>query len=141
MTSEQTDEKEVQEPRPQARAFNPLVNYVYYLMVVAVAFALQWMFGYLVVIALMMYFVIVLVRETRHIVRTYEYSFARKAAIINLVYSLTFFFILAINGTTISQGYGAVIWADFADLTSWTPLFIMGGVFGVANLKRMYGPV
>lgn len=140
MTSEENVETNEKESRPEARPFNPLVNYVYYLMVVAVAFALQWLFGYLVVIALMMYFVVVLVRETRHIVKTYDYSFARKAAIINLVYSLTFFIILAINGTTIAQGYGAVIWPDFADLTSWTPLFIMGGVFGVANLKRMYGP-
>jgi hypothetical protein len=140
MSSEETSTQEQKEERPRARPFNPLVNYVYYLMVVAVAFAVQWLLGYPAVIALMMYFVIVLIRETHHIVKTYEYSLARKAAVINLVYSLTFFVILAVNGIAIAQGYGAVIWPSFADLTSWTPLFIMGGTFGVANIKRMYGP-
>ncbi|TFF95902.1 hypothetical protein EU546_02480 [Candidatus Thorarchaeota archaeon] len=140
MESEEPPENEQKDTRPEARPFNPLVNYVYYLMVVAVALAVQWLFGYPAVIALMMYFVIVLVRETRHIIRTYDYSFARKAAVINLIYSLTFFIILSVNGIAIAQGYGAVIWPDFADLTSWSPLFIMGGIFGVANIKRMYGP-
>lgn len=140
MESEPPQENDQKDTRPEARPFNPLVNYVYYLMVVAVALAVQWLFGYPTVIALMMYFVIVLVRETRHIVRTYDYSFARKAAVINLVYSLTFFVILSVNGIAIAQGYGAIIWPDFADLTSWSPLFIMGGIFGVANIKRMYGP-
>lgn len=140
MEAKQPPEEETKSGSPESRAFNPLVNYVYYLMVVASAFAVQWLFGYPAVIALMMYFVIVLVRETRHIVMTYNYSFARKAAVLNLIYSLTFFVILAVNGIALAQGHDAVIWPEFADLTSWTPLFIMGGIFGVFNIKRMYGP-
>ena len=45
MSSEETSTQEQKEERPQARPFNPLVNYVYYLMVVAVAFAVQWLLG------------------------------------------------------------------------------------------------
>lgn len=126
--------------RPPIYGFNPLVNYLFYTIAVLAAYILYWMLGYPAVIAMMMFFVIRLIRDTIHVNRTYEYKFARQASVINLVYSMTFFVILVINGLALSQQLNAVILPDFVELTSWTPLFIMGGVFGMANIKKMWGP-
>ncbi len=122
------------------RPFNPLATYVIYAALVLVGYILFWAFHYPALITFTMLFVIILLRETYHIVKTYEISFARKAAVINLIYSLTFFVILVVNGISISQGLPPIIWPEFTDLASLSPLFILGGVFGVANIKRMYGP-
>ncbi|MFW9843381.1 MAG: hypothetical protein ACFFEV_02275 [Candidatus Thorarchaeota archaeon] len=126
--------------RPPIRNFNPLVNYLFYTIAVLGAYILYWGLGYPAVIALMMFFVIRLIRDTVHVNRTYEYKFARQASIINLIYSMTFFIILIVNGLAIAQQLDPLIFPEFLDLTSWTPLFIMGGVFGMANIKRMWGP-
>ena len=126
--------------RPPIRVFNPLVNYLFYTVIVLVAYILYWAVGYPAVIALMMFFVIRLIRDTIHVYRTYEYKFAGQASVVNLLYSMTFFLILVINGLTITQQMGPVIFPDWVDLTSWTPLFIMGGVFGMMNIKKMWGP-
>jgi hypothetical protein len=53
---------------------------------------------------------------------------------------MTFFTILVINGLSITQSMGPILFPYWADLTSWTPLFIMGGVFGMMNIKKMWGP-
>ncbi|MGY5859257.1 MAG: hypothetical protein RTU63_07800 [Candidatus Thorarchaeota archaeon] len=126
--------------RPPIRGFNPLVNYLFYTVIVLVAYILYWAVGYPAVITLMMFFVIRLTRDTIHVYRTYEYKFAGQASVVNLIYSMTFFVILVINGLAISQQMGPVIFPDWVDLTSWTPLFIMGGVFGMMNIKKMWGP-
>ncbi|MGQ4912821.1 MAG: hypothetical protein ACP6KW_11675 [Candidatus Thorarchaeota archaeon] len=138
MSDESSEQKKP--TRPPGRHFNPLVNYVYYTIVITVTFGFFYLFGYPAVIVLMTYFVIVLIRDTRHIVATYDYKFAKQAAVVNVGYSLTFFIILVVNGLMLSRGSPPLIWPEFADLTSWTPLFIMGGIFGLANIKRMYGP-
>ena len=88
----QTEEK--QEPkstRPPTRGFNPLVNYVFYTIAVLGAYILYWALGYPAVIAMMMFFVIRLTRDTIHVYRTYEYKFAGQASVVNLIYSMTFF--------------------------------------------------
>jgi len=126
--------------RPPIRNFNPLVNYLFYTIVVLVAYLLYWAIGYPAVIALMMFFVIRLMRDTLHVSKTYEYKFARQASVINLIYSMVFFIILVINGLAITQQLEPVIFPEWNDLTSWTPLFIMGGVFGMMNIKKMWGP-
>ncbi|MGY5864331.1 MAG: hypothetical protein RTV41_06985 [Candidatus Thorarchaeota archaeon] len=125
---------------PQGRPFNPLATYVVYLGLVLVGYIFFWTFHYPALIAFTMLFVIILVRDTANIIRTYEISFARKAAVVNLCYSLIFFIILVVNGLSITQGQGPIIWPENIELTSWSPMFILGGVFGVANIKRMYGP-
>jgi small-conductance mechanosensitive channel len=126
--------------RPPIRAFNPLVNYLFYAVAVLAAYILYWAIGYPAVIAMMMFFVIQLIRDTIHVNKTYEYKFARQASVINLIYSMTFFIILVINGLALSQQLVPLILPDFQELTAWTPLFIMGGVFGMANIKKMWGP-
>ncbi|TFH08201.1 MAG: hypothetical protein E4H14_06895 [Candidatus Thorarchaeota archaeon] len=126
--------------RPPIRGFNPLVNYLFYTVAVLVAFVLNWALGYPAVIAMMLFFVIRLIRDTVHVYNTYEYKFAGQAAIVNLIYSMIFFIILVVNGLAISQQMAPIILPDFLDLTSWTPLFIMGGVFGMMNIKKMWGP-
>ena len=126
--------------RPPIRGFNPLVNYLFYTVAVLGAYILYWGLGYPAVIAMMMFFVIRLIRDTIHVIKTYEYKFAHQASVINLIYSMTFFVILVVNGLALSQQLDPLIFPDFQDLTSWTPLFIMGGVFGMANIKKMWGP-
>ncbi|MHA1495006.1 MAG: hypothetical protein ACTSRQ_13425 [Candidatus Thorarchaeota archaeon] len=126
--------------RPPIRGYNPLVNYVYYTIAVLIAYFLYWTVGYPAVIAMMMFFVIRLFRDTVHVNRTYEYKFARQASVVNLIYSMTFFVILLINGFAITQQLDPLIFPDWVDLTIWTPLFIMGGVFGMMNIKKMWGP-
>jgi hypothetical protein len=116
------------------------VNYLFYTIAVLVAYMLYYFLGFPAVIALMLFFVIRLIRDTMTVVKTYEYKFARQAAVANLVYSLTFFLILVVNGLAISQSGLPIFLSDFQDLTSWTPIFIMGGVFGMSNIKRMWGP-
>jgi len=125
---------------PQGRPFNPLVTYVIYTALVLIGYVLFWAFHYPALIAFTMLFVILLFRDTIHIVNTYELSFAKKAAVINLCYSVVFFIILVVNGLALSQGLSPIIWPEFTELASWSPMFILGGVFGVANIKRMYGP-
>ncbi len=134
------EETESENKRPPIREFNPLVNYLFYTIAVLVTYAFFWALGYPPVIAIMLFFVIRLIQDTIHVNKTYEYKFARQAAVINLIYSLVFFAILVINGLAISQQLAPLILPDFLDLTSWTPMFIMSGVLGMANIKRMWGP-
>ncbi|MFW9786991.1 MAG: hypothetical protein ACFFE2_00165 [Candidatus Thorarchaeota archaeon] len=124
----------------RSRPFNPLATYAIYTGLVLVGYILFWLFHYPALIAFTMFFVIILIRDTFHVVKTYELPFARKAAVINLCYSLTFFVVLVVNGTALSQGLPPPIWPEFTELASWSPMFILGGVFGMANIKRMYGP-
>jgi hypothetical protein len=122
------------------RNFNPLATYVVYLALVLVGYVLFWTFHYPALIAFTLMFVIIVIRDTVHIVRTYEIPFARKAAVINLIYSLVFFVILVVNGLAITQGQTPLIWPEHGELAAWSPMFVLGGVFGIANIKRMYGP-
>ncbi len=124
----------------QSRQFNPLATYAIYTGLILIGYILFWLFSYPALIAFTMFFVIILLRDTMHIVKTYEVSFARKASVVNLCYSIIFFIVLVVNGTALSQGLSPPIWPEFSELASWSPMFILGGVFGVANIKRMYGP-
>ena len=134
-------QKETKSERPDPRPFNPLVNYLFYTIIVVVTYILYYLEGgFLSVITLMLFFVIRLIRDTVYVIQRYEYKFAKQAAVINLGYSLTFFVILVINGLALTQRQSPLIWPSFSELTSWTPIFIMGGVFGMANIKRMWGP-
>lgn len=126
--------------RPPIRPVNPLVNYLFYIVAVFASYVLYYSVGIAAVIALMLFFVIRLIRDTLTVVKTYEYKFARQAAVANLVFSMAFFLILVINGVAISQTGTPVFLTDFQDLTSWTPILILGGVFGMSNIKRTWGP-
>jgi hypothetical protein len=139
--TEDTPEQEQKKPvLPQSRPFNPLATYAIYTGLVLVGYILFWLFYYPALIAFTMFFVIIIIRDTKHIVSTYEIPFARKASVINLGYSLTFFIVLVVNGTALSQGLNPPIWPEFTELASWSPIFILGGVLGISNIKRMYGP-
>jgi hypothetical protein len=139
--SDETPEQKSDRPIVhRSRPFNPLATYAVYTGLVLVGYILFWLFGYPALIAFTMLFVIILIRDTHHVVRTYELPFARKAAVVNLCYSMTFFTILAVNGIAIMSGLPPPIWPEFTELAPWSPMFILGGVFGMANIKRMYGP-
>jgi hypothetical protein len=125
---------------PQSRPFNPLATYVVYTGLVLVGYILFWLWSYPALIAFTMLFVIILFRDVHHVVNTYEISFARKAAIVNLFFSLTFFVVLVVNGIALTRGLTPPILPEITELASWSPMFILGGVFGMANIKRMYGP-
>jgi hypothetical protein len=140
MTEESPPQEQRKPVMPQSRPFNPLATYAIYTGLVLVGYIIFWLYHYPALIAFTMFFVIILIRDTNHVVKTYELSFARKAAVLNLCYSMTFFIILVINGTALSRGLPPPIWPEFTELASWSPMFILGGVFGMANIKRMYGP-
>ena len=135
-----SDESKSKSERPETRQFNPLVNYLFYTIIIVITYAIYYIEGgFIGVITLMLFFVVRLIRDTIRVIRKYEYKFAKQAAVINLGYSLVFFIILVVNGIALTQGQSAIIFPNFSDLTSWSPLFIMGGVFGMANIKRMWG--
>ena len=140
MTEDGPEPEPKQPTVPQGRPFNPLTTYVIYSALVLVGYVLFWAFNYPALIAFSMMFVIILIRDTNLIVKTYELSFARKAAVVNLCYSLFFFVVLVVNGLALSRGQAPIIWPENTELASWSPLFILGGLLGVANIKRMYGP-
>jgi hypothetical protein len=135
MTEETPEEKPRKSVMPQSRPFNPLATYVVYTGLVLVGYILFWLWSYPALIAFTMLFVIILIRDTHH-----EISFARKAAIVNLCYSLTFFVVLIVNGIALSRGLTPPILPEVTELASWSPIFILGGVLGMSNIKRMYGP-
>ncbi|OLS28260.1 MAG: hypothetical protein ThorAB25_19090 [Candidatus Thorarchaeota archaeon AB_25] len=139
-----TEDPSGEEPKkpfvPRSRPFNPLATYVVYTGLVLVGYILFWLWSYPALIAFTMLFVIILIRDTHHVVNTYEISFARKAAIVNLCYSLTFFVVLIVNGIALSRGLTPPILPEVTELASWSPIFILGGVLGMSNIKRMYGP-
>ncbi len=140
-TPQPTDDSKSKSGRPPTRHFNPLVNYLFYTIIIVVTYAIYFIEGgFLGVITLMLFFVIRLIRDTIYVVKKYEYKFAKQAAVVNLCYSMFFFIILVINGIALTQSQSAIILPNFSDLTSWSPLFIMGGVFGMANIKKMWGP-
>lgn len=140
MTEETPEPEKPKTPRYYGRPFNPLATYAIYTGLVLVAYILFWLFHYPALIAFTMFFVIILVRDTIHVVKTYELPFARKAAVVNLGYSIVFFIVLVVNGLALYRGLAPPIWPEFIELASWSPMFILGGVFGMANIKRMYGP-
>jgi hypothetical protein len=125
---------------PESRPFNPLATYAVYTGLVLAGYILFWLFHYPALIAFTMLFVIILIHDTLHVVKTYVIRFARIAAIVNLCYSIVWFIVLVVNGAAISQGLPPPIWPQFTELASWSPMFILGGVYGMANIKRMYGP-
>jgi hypothetical protein len=139
-----TEEGPEPEPKkqfiPESRPFNPLFTYAIYLGLVLIGYILFWTFHYPALIAFTLLFVIIVVRDTVHIIRTYEVSFARKASVVNLGYSLVWFVVLVVNGLALTQGQPPLILPQYDYLASWSPMFILGGVFGIANIKRMYGP-
>ena len=140
MTEDVPEQEKKEEPRYYGRPFNPLATYAIYAGLVLIAYILFWLLHYSALIAFTMFFVIILIRDTIHVVKTYDVSFARKGAVVNLGYSLVFFIILVVNGIALDSGLAPPIWPEFTELTSWTPMFILGGVFGMSNIKRMYGP-
>ena len=140
MTEDAPIQEKKEEPKVYGRPFNPLATYVIYTGLVLIAYILFWLLHYSALIAFTMFFVIILFRDTIHVVKTYEVSFARKGAVVNLGYSLVFFIVLVVNGIALDSGLAPLIWPEFIELTSWTPMFILGGVFGMSNIKRMYGP-
>ena len=139
--NEETAEEEPSKPLiPRSHPFNPLATYAVYAGLVLVGYILFWLFYYPALIAFTMLFVIILIRDAHHVVKTYVVRFARVAAIVNLCYSMVWFIVLVVNGSAISQGLLPPIWPQFTGLASWSPMFILGGVYGMANIKRMYGP-
>ncbi|TFG30866.1 hypothetical protein EU527_13900 [Candidatus Thorarchaeota archaeon] len=138
---ESSEEGKKKGQRPTPRPFNPLVNYLFYTIIVVITYVIYYLErGFIGVITFMLFFVVRLVRDTIYVIRRYDYKFAKQAAVVNLGYSMFFFLLLVINGIALTQSLSPLIFPDFVDLTSWTPLFIMGGVFGMANIKRMWGP-
>jgi hypothetical protein len=142
MTEEPDSEpEEVSKPEgPARKPFNPMVTYIYFAAAIFSGYLVLYMTGYLGLTIFGLFFMIYLLQETRDVLRSYSYSFIRKASYVNVAHASFYFVILVINGYSLFQGVGLLIFPQFDFLTDWSPVFILLSTFGITNIKRMYVP-
>jgi hypothetical protein len=142
MTEEPDSEsEEVSKPAgPARKPFNPMVTYIYFAAAIFSGYFVLYLTGYLGLTVFGLFFMIYILQETRDVLRSYSYSFIRKASYVNVGHALFYFVILAINGYSLLQGGGFLILPQFEFLTDWSPIFILLSAFGITNIKRMYVP-
>ena len=135
---EQPEVEHKEKNEPVKKPFNPLSTYIYVVASIFAAYTLLYLFGYIILTVFMLFFVVNLTNDTSYILSNYPYSFVRKVAYFNIANAVISFIILAVNSFTFYQ-YGVhVILPEFDTLTFLCPLFILMGVFGSINLKKMY---
>ncbi|MGY5853219.1 MAG: hypothetical protein RTU92_06600 [Candidatus Thorarchaeota archaeon] len=120
------------------RPFNPMVSYVEMVALIGAGYGLLMVFSYAGLVAVMLFALILLYRETLYILKHMIYGFARKAAYFNAGHSTAYFIILLVNSYTIMQFGTPLILPEIEQLTFLSPLFVVMGVFGTANIRRMY---
>ncbi len=125
---------------PAKRPFNPLGSYFYIIGLTMAAYAMFYMFGYVLLIIIMLYFQVSIFREVSHILASFGQGFPRKAAYFNAGHSAVFFVILTLNGYTTIQFGLPLILPEIGGLTLACPLFIMMALLGCRNIRSMYVP-
>ncbi len=125
---------------PARKPFNPMVTYIYFAAALFSGYLILYMTGYIGLTVFGLFFMIYLLQETRDVLQSYSYSFIRKASYVNVAHASFYFVILVINGYSLFQGRGLLIFPQFNFLTDWSPVFILLSTFGIANIKRMYVP-
>lgn len=127
-------------PRVVKRSFNPMGSYFYFLTALILCYGVFFLFGYSLVVILMLYFVVLIFHEVSYVVANVTYGLARKAAYLNALISSLFFSIFTINSFGITRyGYQFIL-PGVENLTSICPLFVMLGLLGCRNIRLMYGP-
>ena len=120
------------------KPFNPMISYVEMVVLIGVGYGLTGFFGFSAMLAVMLFGLVLLYRETLFVLNHYTYGFARKAAYFNAGHSSIYFVILFINSYTITQSGVPLILPQIPGLTLICPLFIVMGLYGSANIRRMY---
>ncbi len=135
---ETSDSNEKQTQQIVRTPFNPMHSYVEMIILIGAGYGLTGLFGYSALIAVMLFGLVLLYRETLFVLKHYTYGFARKAAYFNAGHSSIYFVILFINSYAITQTGIPYILPEFDQLTLLCPLFIVMGFYGSANIRRMY---
>ena len=120
------------------KPFNPMISYVEMVVLIGVGYGLTGFFGFSAMLAVMLFGLVLLYRETLFVLNHYTYGFARKAAYFNAGHSSIYFVILFVNSYTITQSGVPLILPQIPGLTLICPLFIVMGLYGSANIRRMY---
>ena len=145
MTEDDDKKAEVTETNPEKESssvvrkpFNPMISYVEMVVLIGVGYGLTGFFGFSAMIAVMLFGLVLLYKETLYVLNHYTYGFARKAAYFNAGHSSIYFVILFVNSYTITQSGIPLILPQIPGLTLICPLFIVMGLYGSANIRRMY---
>ena len=120
------------------KPFNPMLSYIEMVILIGVGYGLTGLFGFSAMIAVMLFGLVLLYRETLFVLNHYTYGFARKAAYFNAGHSSIYFVILFVNSYAITQSGIPLILPQIPGLTLICPLFIVMGLYGSANIRRMY---
>ena len=126
--------------KPGRRNFNPMAVYFRIAIMILISYFLFYVFGYTLLIMFMVLIEVNILRDTKEILSSYSYGFARKAAYFNAGQSLVYLIVLAINGFTINQSGVPLILPEIEGLTLLCPLLIAAALFGTTNIRKMYVP-
>ncbi len=136
---ESTEDSE-KSKKPVRRNFNPMAVYFRTAIMILISYFLFYIFGYALLIMFMLLIEVNILRDTREILSSYSYGFARKGAYFNAGQSVVYLIVLAVNGFTITQSGVPLILPGFEGLTLLCPLLIAAALFGNTNIRKMYVP-
>ena len=125
---------------PERRNFNPMAVYFSTAIMILISYFLFYVFGYSLLIMFMLLIEVNILRNTREILSSYSYGFARKAAYFNAGQSVVYLIVLAVNGYAITQSGVPLILPEIEGLTLLCPLLIAAALFGTTNIRKMYVP-
>ncbi len=142
LTSDEVESTEDSEnsKKPVRRNFNPMAVYFRVAIMILISYFLFYVFGYALLIMFMLLIEVNILRDTREILSSYSYGFARKAAYFNAGQSVVYLIILAVNGFTITQSGVPLILPGIEGLTLLCPLLIAAALYGNTNIRKMYVP-
>ena len=142
LTSDEAESTEDSEKskKPVRRNFNPMAVYFRVAIMILISYFLFYGFGYSLLIMFMLLIEVNILRDTREILSSYSYGFARKAAYFNAGQSVVYLIILAVNGFTITQSGVPLFLPEIEGLTLLCPLLIAAALFCTTNIRKMYVP-
>jgi len=136
---ESTEDSE-KSKKPARRNFNPMAVYFRTAIMILISYFLFYIFGYALLIMFMLLIEVNILRDTRDILSSYSYSFARKGAYFNAGQSVVYLVVLAVNGFAITQTSVPFILPEIEGLTLLCPLLIAAALYGNTNIRKMYVP-
>ncbi|MCF2136923.1 MAG: hypothetical protein K9W43_06715 [Candidatus Thorarchaeota archaeon] len=120
------------------RPFNPMSTYIYIAIAMIISYAIFYMFGYEMLIIVMLFFTIDALRMAHFILAHSTRSLARKASYYNVVLAIGAFILLAINGISFVHIGSYLILPSIEKLTLACPLLILTADFGLLNVRGMF---
>ncbi|MHA1771816.1 MAG: hypothetical protein ACTSYL_07785 [Candidatus Thorarchaeota archaeon] len=120
------------------RSFNPMSTYIYIAIAMIISYAIFYMFGYEMLIIVMLFFTIDALRMAHYILTHSTRSLARKASYYNVALAIASFVLLAINGISFVHTGTYLIFPTIEKLTLASPLLILTADFGLLNVRGMF---